>query len=125
MDLFFVVVCFVSVIQSTQLRTANSMYNILTTTSIIKFFLTFPFTCKASSNGSRRPRMSITCSLLTMTSGGALAVSLASMRAWAKTVMTALQADSCTMRRNDTIMEFQRQLLEEGHRDTFHSFIKT
>lgn len=69
--------------------------------------------------------MSIICSLLTMIRGGALAPSLASMRACARTVIMALQADSCTMRRKDDNMEFQRQLPLEGPSDTLDSFCKT
>lgn len=82
-------------------------------------------TCMASPKGSRCPRMSIICSLLTMMRGGALAPSVASMRACARTVMMALQADSCTMRRREDSMEFQRQLLLEGLSDTLDSFCKT
>lgn len=69
--------------------------------------------------------MSSTCSLLTMIRGGALDVSLASLRACASTARMPFQADSCTILRKDTIMEFQRQWLEGGHKDTPHSFNKT
>lgn len=60
-----------------------------------------------------------------MIRGGVLAASLASMRACARTVMMALQADSCTIRRKETNMEFQRQLAWEGLRDTLDSFCRT
>lgn len=60
-----------------------------------------------------------------MIRGGALAASLASMRAWARTVIMVLQADSCTIRRKEIIMAFQRQLPEEGHKAMLDSFCKT